>query len=172
VIHTPILREDHGTKAAGRRRGGRHRAARDVVAGWDLGATWSWSRRYKDLREAVAALDAVPLPNPEAGHGRWVEGSPETSRNAALVRPKGTRWAIVLQLSLASREQRGLTDEELERRLKAKHTTVSAARNHLVGVGWVAGLRLPPQRIGWTAGGRVGTDARSDGAGARDGAGG
>jgi hypothetical protein len=112
------------------------RAARDVVAGWDLGATWSWSRRYKDLREAVAALDAVPLPNPEAGHGRWVEGSPETSRNAALVRPKGTRWAIVLQLSLASREQRGLTDEELERRLKAKHTTVSAARNHLVGVGW------------------------------------
>jgi hypothetical protein len=113
------------------------RAARDVVAGWDLGATWSWSRRYKDLREAVAALDAVPLPNPEAGHGRWVEGSPETSRNAALVRPKGTRWAIVLQLSLASREQRGLTDEELERRLKAKHTTVSAARNHLVGVGWV-----------------------------------
>lgn len=113
------------------------RAARDVVAEWDLGATWSWSRRYKDLREAVAALDAVPLPNPEAGHGRWVEGSPETSRNAALVRPKGTRWAIVLQLSLASREQRGLTDEELERRLKAKHTTVSAARNHLVGVGWV-----------------------------------
>ncbi len=114
------------------------RAARDVVA---AGGTWGrhgpWSRRYKDLREAVAALDAVPLPNPEAGHGRWVEGSPETSRNAALVRPKGTRWAIVLQLSLASREQRGLTDEELERRLKAKHTTVSAARNHLVGVGWV-----------------------------------
>lgn len=114
------------------------KAARQVVAGWDLGG-----RSHDDvpchvaLIDAIAALDAIPLPSPEAGHGRWVEGSPETSRHAALVRPKGTRWAIVLQLSLASREQRGLTDEELERRLKAKHTTVSAARNHLVGVGWV-----------------------------------
>lgn len=109
-------------------------AARELIAAWDTGDRGS---AYRTLTESVANLDAVPLPNPEAGHGRWVEGSPETSRHAALVRPKGTRWAIVLQLALASREQRGLTDEELERRLKAKHTTVSAARNHLVGVGWV-----------------------------------
>ena len=112
-------------------------AAVEVIDGWDRGLIASWDRRYKDLRAAVAALDAVPLPSPEAGHGRWVEGSPETSRHAALTVPKGTRMQIVLQLHAAHPEQQGHTDEELERRLKAKHTTVSAARNHLVGVGWV-----------------------------------
>lgn len=90
-----------------------------------------------ELSYALVALDTAELPDPDAGHGRWVEGSPETSRHAALTIPQGSRREIVMQVAAASRAQVGLTDEELERRLKKKHTTVSAARNHLVGVGWL-----------------------------------
>lgn len=90
-----------------------------------------------ELRGALAMLDNVQLPDPDAGHGRWVEGSPETSMHAALTLPKGRRHAIVMQIASCRDVQVGLTDEELERRLRAKHTTVSAARNHLVGVGWL-----------------------------------
>lgn len=91
--------------------------------------------RFKD---AVEALDALDVPDPAADHGRWVEGAPETSQHAALIAPRGIRREIIMQIASTPDVQRGLTDEELERRLKARHTTVSAARNHLMNVGWLA----------------------------------
>lgn len=99
------------------------------------------------LIDAIKSLDAIELPDPAAGHGRWVEGSPETSRQAALVAPKGCRYDVLMQIAASPA---GLTDEQLEHRLKRKHQTVSAARAHLVGVGWLedSGLRniVDPKR--------------------------
>lgn len=102
---------------------------------------------FAALVEALQSLDAIELPDPAAGHGRWVEGSPETSRQAALVAPKGCRYDVLMQIAASDV---GLTDEQLEHRLKRKHQTVSAARAHLVGVGWLedSGLRnvVDPRR--------------------------
>ena len=98
----------------------------------------SVTEAMRALASAVFELDDIDLPDPDAGHGRWVEGAPETSRAAALTVPKGVRREIVMQVASAPKVAVGLTDQELERRLRAPHTTVSAARNHLVGVGWLA----------------------------------
>lgn len=118
-------------------------AARDVKAGYLRG----YSQVVDALFDALDKLDAIELPDPAAGHGRWVEGSPETSRQAALVAPKGCRYDVLMQIAASPT---GLTDEQLEHRLKRKHQTVSAARAHLVGVGWLedSGLRniVDPKR--------------------------
>lgn len=102
---------------------------------------------FAALVDTLRDLDTAPLPDPGAGHGRWVEGAPETSRQAALVAPKGCRYDVLMQVAAATP---GLTDEQLEHRLKRKHQTVSAARAHLVGVGWLedSGLRniVDPKR--------------------------
>lgn len=90
-----------------------------------------------ELSSALDALDALQLPDPDAGHGRWVEGSADTSRHAALTLPRGCRRDIVMQVACAPAALHGLTDDELERRLKRPHQTVSAARNHLVSIGWL-----------------------------------
>lgn len=96
----------------------------------------------QDLEDAVQALDAhQPVKRLDAP-GRWVEGSPETSAAAAqLARPAltSTRHAIICQIAVhgAHPAGRGLTDQELEHRLKRSHTTVSSARNFLVEGGWL-----------------------------------
>lgn len=118
------------------------RCARDFV--YAVGYTGTEAKRelvadaMRDLAAAVFNLDDIDLPDPDAGHGRWVEGAPETSRTAALTVPKGIRREIVMQVASTPKVAVGLTDQELEHRLRAAHTTVSAARNHLVGVGWLA----------------------------------
>lgn len=94
-----------------------------------------------DLHSALAALERNEIsPNLE-GPGSYVEGSPDTSVAAArLIAPKAgsVRRQILDQLAVVPEVQRGLTDEELEHRLRARHTTVSSARNWLAERGWIA----------------------------------
>ncbi len=73
--------------------------------------------------------------------GEYVEGSPETSRNAALAFTPASgsvRRRILDEIwSTSFYGYVGLTDEVLEHRLKCKHQTLSSARNFLVQAGWL-----------------------------------
>lgn len=91
---------------------------------------------------AIEALDAY-LDQDLSGAGSYVEGSPETSRNSALAMLADgptVRRKILDQIRAADRgpdEVRGLTDFQLEGRLKMLHQTESAARHALVEKGWI-----------------------------------
>lgn len=100
-----------------------------------------------DLSHAVIALNEYEAAEITGAGARWVEGSPETSEQAArLAAPiqGSTRHAIIGQLMhLPPMARPGLTDEQLERRLGMKHQTVSSARNWLTEAGWLrdSGIR-------------------------------
>lgn len=82
------------------------------------------------------------------GRGAFVPGV-DTSENAALSympRAGSFRRRIIDEIrsvgfwstnNWGEKRAAGLTDDELERRLRAKHTTVSSARNYLVEAGWL-----------------------------------
>ena len=92
------------------------------------------------LFDAVKALNAYAPAEIVNGPGRWVEGSPETSQAAALRLPAmgSVRKRIIDEVvAVLHHGAAGLTDEELCRRLKAKHQTLSSARNFLVQAGWL-----------------------------------
>jgi len=92
-----------------------------------------------DLRAAVLSLDsyieAITDDPGAANHESW------TSINAAqlsAITAGSLRRRIVDQIYLVSTSPlRGLTDDELERRLNKPHTSVSSARNWLVQRGWL-----------------------------------
>jgi len=121
------------------------RAARAYVSGsWSASSSATLSEAVaasRALSEAVAELDAHKPARRLDAPGRWVEGAPETSERAAqLARPAlaTTRRQIIEQIAAYGQgEMRGFTDQELERRLKKSHTTVSSARNFLVEGGWL-----------------------------------
>lgn len=93
------------------------------------------------LIQAVDALNAFIAPIIDSP-GEYVEGSPETSHNAALAatpiagsvrrRIVDEIWSVEFWVPGL-----GLTDADLEHRLKAKHQTCSSARNWLVEAGWL-----------------------------------
>lgn len=93
-----------------------------------------------ELRRAMSAHDAH-LQSIVDSPGQWVNGSPGTSRSAAmLVTPMSgsIRRQIVDEVySVHHLDSVGLTDSELERRLHGKHQTVSSARNWLRDKGWL-----------------------------------
>lgn len=92
----------------------------------------------RTVEELNAHLDEV-VDSP----GRWVEGSPETSAAAALSLPNSgsVRKAIIMELAMCHMasflDTQGLTDEEIERRLRRSHQTCSSARNWLLNAGWI-----------------------------------
>lgn len=108
------------------------------------------------LREAVDALDAYSDPIHDTP-GEYVEGSPETSRDAAVMltpRSGSLRAKVLDEVRIAlflTPDAKGLTDEELERRLKGRHQTVSSARNWLVDAGWLidSGIRRANRSGRW-----------------------
>lgn len=115
-------------------------AARMVAA--DVDADDSANRTY-GVDELVTALDRhdAHLQSIVDSPGQWVNGAPGTSRSAAmLVVPMSgsIRRQIVEEVYSVHRlASVGLTDNELERRLRGKHQTVSSARNWLVEAGWL-----------------------------------
>ena len=68
-----------------------------------------------------------------------VSGAPETQLAAAIsVYPtSGSMRRRVLDIIIAS-GARGMTDDELEAFLRARHQSVSARRNELARLGWIA----------------------------------
>lgn len=94
----------------------------------------------ENLRDAVAALDAYCAPITPTP-GSYVVGSPETSAAAAIaLTPIATeiRKAIVNEVfSVMHYGVPGLSDHQLEQRLRREHQTVSSARNWLCEHGWL-----------------------------------
>lgn len=125
-------------------------------AGDGMAALSIWVDRMTTAHDALQA-HLVPLAD---SAGQYVEGSPETSRNAALsILPMSgsTRRRVLDEVySTTFYGYVGLTDEALEQRLKIKHQTLSSARNHLVNAGWlmdsgkraVASSKRP--QVAWT----------------------
>ncbi len=91
-----------------------------------------------DLRDAVKALNAY-LPLEPAARGAWVEGSPETSVQAALTAPRGQLGKRVLAHIRVAHYHGGVgsTDDALEAALHRSHQSVSSARNGLCMGGWL-----------------------------------
>lgn len=123
-------------------------AARDWrEADYDADPTAEYLARNA-LSDCVDALDAHEAAELTGSGARWVEGSPETSRDAALLANPAqgsARRAIVALCAHAQPPENGYTDAQLERRLNRTHQTVSSARNWLVNAGWLqdSGRRFP-----------------------------
>lgn len=110
---------------------------------WSKGATPFWMDPPKTasalLRERLEALDAycIGIPN---SPGSFAQGS-DTSKTASLMSPiiagSARRKVVDELLSLYGRPSIGLTDSELEARLRLKHETLSSARNWLMNAGWI-----------------------------------
>lgn len=101
-----------------------------------------------DLLDAIFALEGYDAAELTGSGARWVEGSPETSKDAAaLANPAqgSVRRAIVALCAHTRPPEAGFTDAQLERRLNRTHQTVSSARNWLVNAGWLqdSGRRFP-----------------------------
>lgn len=101
--------------------------------------------RHQQVHDALKALDDYDAAELTGQGARWVEGSPETSQEAALKAAPlqfSTRSTIIHILA-GEPGHGGYTDEMLEVRMQRKHQTVSSARNWLVEAGWVrdSGLR-------------------------------
>jgi hypothetical protein len=101
---------------------------------------------YLSLSGAVDDLNAyLPLEPVPHQRGAWVEGSPETSRAAALVMPRGKVTSRVLAHIRNAHWHGavGSTDAAMEKALHLPHQTLSSARNALVNGGWLmdSGLR-------------------------------
>lgn len=90
--------------------------------------------------DAVEALDAYLNPDLD-GPGAVGRNSPETSTAAAAwVAPRlGSLRRLVLDevRSVQFFQSKGLTDDELETRLKKSHQSLSSAVNSLVAKGWL-----------------------------------
>lgn len=107
-----------------------------------MAATAIWAE-LQALTEAVAALDGLALEPVADTDGAYVLGSPETSREAAmLIRPNTGSVRARILAEIASCRDGMLTDSHLEHRLGMKHTTVSSARNWLMNHGWVEDSRM------------------------------
>lgn len=101
------------------------------------------------LAWAVARLEALMVTEPTDDNGRYVEGSPTTSRDAALSIRRGSLKRRVIdeiyQAGFARSMLRrhyddspgGCTDDELEQLIRRSHQSVSSARNALVADGWL-----------------------------------
>lgn len=100
------------------------------------------------LDNAIRDLDGMPL-STTVTHGAFPAGAQDTTREAA-------RLAVPLQRSARRRiiahiygqmhlGADGCTDDEIQRSLILTHQTESAARNHLMGTGWIedSGHRRP-----------------------------
>lgn len=105
-------------------------------------------RRAERLVAAVDAFDSMPL-STTVTHGAFPAGAQDTTREAArLAVPlqKSARRRIIAhvygQMHLGAD---GCTDDEIQRSLILTHQTESAARNHLMGTGWIedSGHRRP-----------------------------
>lgn len=105
----------------------------------------AWCRQnVTDLIDAVLALEEI---EPEAigpDVGAYRHDATSTSRGAAFkarLLQGSVRHRVVVELynvAIAAGETMvGLTDDDLERRLRVPHTTLSSARNHLVNTGWI-----------------------------------
>lgn len=96
--------------------------------------------RYRancDLADALQALDALEAGEITDTSGPHVYGSPETSAAAASLSGPlaGTlRRAIIDEIRCTPDALKGLTEDELEVRLKRSHSSVSSAVNHLATV--------------------------------------
>lgn len=118
----------------------------ETSAPW--GAHVSYAHVERVLSEAISALNAHEAAELTGSGARWVEGSPETSKEAAaLANPVqgSVRRAIVALCAHTRPPEAGFTDAQLERRLNRTHQTVSSARNWLVNAGWLqdSGRRFP-----------------------------
>lgn len=95
----------------------------------------------KVLFRAVRTLDTLAPSNGFNGPGSFVQGSPGTSRAAAISATpilRSARRQIVNEIaSVSSLWPTGLSDEDLCRRLRRHHKTVSSARNWLCEKGWL-----------------------------------
>ena len=112
----------------------------DVVRWARLLVSHQSTSTMDELRAAVGRLDEH-LGDITDAVGGFNIGSP-TSENAAQlsrVIAYSTRHRIITEIRALNRLTTlvGLTDDELERRLKKPHTTVSSARNWLVNAGWL-----------------------------------
>lgn len=106
---------------------------------------------YSDLMMLRNAFDAwdAELVGIIDTPGSWVEGSPETSRNAAMsiisttgsVRRRVVDELFILRSFIGegpdSDALSGLTCDDLEHRLHRSHQTVSSAVNWLMNAGWI-----------------------------------
>lgn len=93
---------------------------------------------YCALASAIEELNAY-LPLEPAARGAWVEGSPETSAQAALTAPRGQLGKRVLAHIRVAHYHGGIgsTDDALEAALHRSHQSVSSARNGLCAGGWL-----------------------------------
>lgn len=116
-------------------------AGRDLIrGGWrsmhDSTKLWALRESY----ERLAAYEATAIENTVGAYGH---NSPDTSVIAAVMATPLTgsvRRRIVDEVRVAMLgvvDKTGCTDEELERLLGRKHTTVSSARNWLCNNGWL-----------------------------------
>jgi len=120
-------------------------AARNMTrGGWASERQWEF--RFA-LMTACEKLDSYELDANIDADGKWVRGAPETSEQAArAIKPRvgSVRRSIIDQIRIAAFcDRSGLTDDELERKLRRPHTTISSARNALCQGGWLydAGYR-------------------------------
>lgn len=94
----------------------------------------------EDLHLAVDALNDYLRPIVDTP-GEYVEGSPETARNAAFEAQPFTgklrREIVDTVYSVQFFDSKGLTCEEIEHRLHGTHQTVSSAVNALMNLGWL-----------------------------------
>jgi len=83
-----------------------------------------------------------PLPDPgENRLGKFnnphTSGAPETQRQAAVAVYPSSGSLRLKVLNAIGLSPYGMTDHELERKLKLRHQTVSARRNELLKDGWI-----------------------------------
>lgn len=119
-----------------------YEAARDAVvtAAMEYHRTRLGLAVLFDRCEALHQMELNPI---RATHGAYSADAQPTSRKAAFqakLLQGSVRKRIVTEiycLTAVSAELVGLTDDDLERRLKVPHHTLSSARNHLVMHGWL-----------------------------------
>lgn len=103
------------------------------------------AQNRRHVGEAVKIGGLEPL---DAGRPRVGARHPETSRAAAaLLAPNfGTRKRTVLD-AIAASGAHGRSDDELEVELNLAHQSVSAARNSLMGGGWLTPMFEHGERV-------------------------
>lgn len=94
----------------------------------------------QQFETAMKALDAYCIGIPDSP-GSFNRNSPETAKIASqlsgLIQGSTRRRIVDECISCYGCPALGLTDRELETRLRGKHQTVSSARNWLVNAGWL-----------------------------------
>lgn len=106
-----------------------------IIAARTLTSSSGWGSG--DLKAAVKALDKFEAAELTGAGAKYTAGSDTSQAAAGLAVPVQYSARQQIIKLLAHLGELGLTDDQMETRLRRSHQTVSSARNWLVEAGWV-----------------------------------